>query len=479
MFMDVCNIFYSWQSDIKESKNFISDCLKQLPKKLKDMAVVEVDRDTEGIAGSPDIGDSIYMKIDRADIFVADVTIINKDWSGRKMPNPNVMIELGYAIKALGWERIVLLYNRECGSVESQPFDINHQRMTGYSLQEEKKAEARNRIISNIAATISILKDKNRLHGGNPDVMKARHDLTKTLWEGMNRIHRYYMEKWLEETDRPTADFVVVTDVHLALAETIKGCLTDSQYFQLTGLLQKLKLTSTGNEDRYGWEFAEEIAAEYFEPLYCEFGSFMRPLPMDKILCREFVTLYEAVSGKDDLQYNAVRKVDGRIVFADDGSSQEAYDVNGSMLCKGVLENGLFTGYRRTREYAGDWAESKRNGQGCENSDILNRDRFECGAVRREGIWKDDKLVKGRVYSAIVQKSDGEFTVIEYGEDWPLIVDQSAVSFFIGGLAEEELSCCYVADLDFEDGEYRVLEETVKDLAKADHYGCYEALIGD
>lgn len=39
--------------------------------------MAEVDRDTEGIAGSPDIGDAIYSKIDKADIFVADVTIIN------------------------------------------------------------------------------------------------------------------------------------------------------------------------------------------------------------------------------------------------------------------------------------------------------------------------------------------------------------------------------------------------------------------
>lgn len=51
------------------------------------------------------------------------------------------MIELGYAIKALGWNRIVLLYNRDYGNVESLPFDINHQRMTGYSLQDGQKAK--------------------------------------------------------------------------------------------------------------------------------------------------------------------------------------------------------------------------------------------------------------------------------------------------------------------------------------------------
>ena len=39
---------------------------------------------------------------------MADVTIINHDYTGRKTPNPNVMLELGYAIKALGWQRILL-----------------------------------------------------------------------------------------------------------------------------------------------------------------------------------------------------------------------------------------------------------------------------------------------------------------------------------------------------------------------------------
>lgn len=56
--METCNVFFSWQSDIKESKNFISDCLRQLPKKLKDIAIIEVDRDTRGLAGAPDIGDA-------------------------------------------------------------------------------------------------------------------------------------------------------------------------------------------------------------------------------------------------------------------------------------------------------------------------------------------------------------------------------------------------------------------------------------
>lgn len=136
---DHCNIFYSWQSDIKESRSFISECMKQIPKRCRDIAMVEVSRDTVGVAGAPNIGDTIYQKIDMADIFVADVTIINSGAEGRKTPNPNVMIELGYAIKALGWKHIVLLYNLDCGNVEDLPFDINHQRMQLFLFQARRR----------------------------------------------------------------------------------------------------------------------------------------------------------------------------------------------------------------------------------------------------------------------------------------------------------------------------------------------------
>lgn len=91
---------------------------------------------------------------DCSDIFVADVTIINGDYLGRKTPNPNVLIELGYAIKSLDWNRIILLYNEDYGSIEEIPFDINHQRMTKYSLMGETKADIKKRVINNFAATI-------------------------------------------------------------------------------------------------------------------------------------------------------------------------------------------------------------------------------------------------------------------------------------------------------------------------------------
>ena len=100
-------IFYSWQSDIEPNKHryFIERCLKNALTELEQNANIymEYDRDTIGKNGSPDISKTIFDKIDKSVLFVCDVSIINKTYEGKKTPNPNVLIELGYAVSKLGW----------------------------------------------------------------------------------------------------------------------------------------------------------------------------------------------------------------------------------------------------------------------------------------------------------------------------------------------------------------------------------------
>src|SRR3990167_5443512 len=97
-------VFYSWQSDLPNATNigFIQLALENAAAAIAsdDTVAVEpvVDRDTQGVAGAPDIASTIFAKITAADIFVADVSIINRPKKGRPTPNPNVLIELGYAM---------------------------------------------------------------------------------------------------------------------------------------------------------------------------------------------------------------------------------------------------------------------------------------------------------------------------------------------------------------------------------------------
>jgi len=141
-------VFYSWQSDSppKANRNFVQTALKRAIEavKAKESIAVEpvFDSDTRNVAGAPKISDTIFNKIDASSIFVADVTIIRRTAGTtardrKALPNPNVLVELGYALKALGDERLVLIANTSFGRIEDLPFDLLGRRTIPYTLSEK------------------------------------------------------------------------------------------------------------------------------------------------------------------------------------------------------------------------------------------------------------------------------------------------------------------------------------------------------
>lgn len=145
-------VFYSWQSDrpSRANRGFIGDALDRVAEDIRadDTLAIEpvVDRDTAGVPGSPAISDTILEKIARSDIFVADVSLITPPDASRPSPNPNVLLELGYAIREMGWDRIVMVMNTTYGPVEQLPFDLRGRRVAQYSLPDspgEPKADVR------------------------------------------------------------------------------------------------------------------------------------------------------------------------------------------------------------------------------------------------------------------------------------------------------------------------------------------------
>jgi len=130
-------IFYSWQSDQKQNRRFIRSALDQAIDELRQDLTLEeasrdivADQDTAGLPGSPAIADAILQKIRKAEVFVADLTFIekNKNDDGRHTPNPNVMLEYGYALHALGNSKIIGVFNEVHGSSKDLPFDLAHRR---------------------------------------------------------------------------------------------------------------------------------------------------------------------------------------------------------------------------------------------------------------------------------------------------------------------------------------------------------------
>ncbi|MBI5446623.1 MAG: hypothetical protein HY900_36070, partial [Deltaproteobacteria bacterium] len=155
-------IFYSWQSDLPNSTNrgFIDTALHEAAKRIREDDSIEiepvVDRDTQGLPGSPDIARAIFDKIDQADLLVCDVSIVRQAEGGRPCPNPNVLIELGYGLKALGHARIVLVSNLAFGPLEQLPFDLRMRRAMTYEMPEEatSRAEVRRKLSASLEDAI-------------------------------------------------------------------------------------------------------------------------------------------------------------------------------------------------------------------------------------------------------------------------------------------------------------------------------------
>jgi hypothetical protein len=138
-------IFWSWQSDYspKTCRHFIRDALADAVAQVAEEIGVddadrpEIDHDTKGERGMADIAATILNKIADAAVFVADLTPIAKSPDGKWLPNPNVMIELGWAMHRPGWERVIGILNMASGAkVEDLPFDIRQRRVVTFVLSE-------------------------------------------------------------------------------------------------------------------------------------------------------------------------------------------------------------------------------------------------------------------------------------------------------------------------------------------------------
>lgn len=146
-------VFFSWQSDLPNNKNrnFIESCLsnsvKNLKKDIEYRLEINIDRDTKSKLGTPDITESIFDKINKCDFFIADISIINsKSRKYRKTPNPNVLVELGYAAKKLGWNKIICVFNTEFGKISDLPFDLRNRRILPYEFNSENKLSAKRNV---------------------------------------------------------------------------------------------------------------------------------------------------------------------------------------------------------------------------------------------------------------------------------------------------------------------------------------------
>jgi hypothetical protein len=125
---------------------------------------IRLDHDTAGIPGTPDIANTIFEKIKNTEVFVADLTLSSEAASGKKSPNPNVLIELGYAFSAINDSRVISVMNTSFGEAIQLPFDLSHKRWPiQYSLSETdlenktKKESEKSKLANSLFEAISLV----------------------------------------------------------------------------------------------------------------------------------------------------------------------------------------------------------------------------------------------------------------------------------------------------------------------------------
>jgi hypothetical protein len=149
----------------------------QIEKAIRDEGLM-VDRDTKGVTGVPPIVDTIFDKIDGATIFVPDLTFVGKRRDGRPTSNLNVLVEYGWALKALPYTRIIPVMNLAFGepTPETMPFDMRHLRhpRCTYDLPEGASDEQRRgelgRLASSLAAEIGTVLRSEGLRSTDADL---------------------------------------------------------------------------------------------------------------------------------------------------------------------------------------------------------------------------------------------------------------------------------------------------------------------
>jgi hypothetical protein len=148
-------VFWSWQDDSpsKTNRYFIKEALEEAINALEgefeldDADRPALDHDTKGIPGAAEIVPVIMEKIAASAIFVADVTPVARTTDGKAIPNPNVLVELGWSLNKPGWARQIYVLNTADGwKISDLPFDIRGRRTLTYELSDSADTKTKSLI---------------------------------------------------------------------------------------------------------------------------------------------------------------------------------------------------------------------------------------------------------------------------------------------------------------------------------------------
>lgn len=166
-------VFYSWQSDLprRENRDLIKAALDDAVKELSADAGIEdavrVDQDTQDVPGNPVVVDAILEKIRTCRVFAPDLSFVAKTESDEKVSNPNVLIELGFALESVGDRKTLAIMNEFYGPATELPFDLGHRRWPiKYTLapdaSKEELASTRKKLKAAFVAALKVILSEPR-----------------------------------------------------------------------------------------------------------------------------------------------------------------------------------------------------------------------------------------------------------------------------------------------------------------------------
>ncbi|MDZ4321186.1 MAG: hypothetical protein U1A07_20495 [Phenylobacterium sp.] len=185
-------------------------------------------------SGAREIAVDLAEHIRECDVFIADVSIVQRSPEGRAFPNPNVVFELGLAAARVGWDRIVLLSNDEFGRPEDQPFDYRGRTIRRYRIRQPHAAGDRRQLELSIERELrSVLEDDpprpRELETGTEEAIRRSRDVEQ-LHRYLACINRGVIDEHLERgPDQRLAHVVLLFDRAHEVANSSAFRLSDHE----------------------------------------------------------------------------------------------------------------------------------------------------------------------------------------------------------------------------------------------------------
>lgn len=338
-------VFYSWQSDLPDSVNLklVRNALNQAANSINiddDVDLhVQVDEATRNVAGSPNIADTIFAKIRNADVFVCDLSkvaeLISAAGTLRKYCNPNVAIELGYAIRVLGWGRIVIVFNKAYGVLpDDLPFDAQGHRTSSYQCSAElndrgkpteacklRIASATGELRKTLADALKLVATENPLRPQvseivDPNAIRRMRDLEQLkkvfYWINLNMMDRFidrllnYGRMGFVPLDFLSALGAVIGSAHFHLYDaTLRDLILEFHGAWINCLKHEQFMTGASNSKEIHFHTPGDIfSSKPQEVAYYETVGMARPLreKLNALLCyvrEKYIEIDLATAGEE------------------------------------------------------------------------------------------------------------------------------------------------------------------------------------